>query len=118
MQSILLILFLSTTSFTFDSTETISDHLGKWEYTVDAPDMTYKGIMEFSDEDGTLDGTIQSDGVTIPLEDVVIDGDELTFSMNVQGFMCKVSGTFSGSSLKGVVAVDGFEMPLNAKRKE
>ena len=117
MIALLFVLSLFTTNFTLDHLETDSDHLGEWEYSVEAPDMTYKGVLELKSTDGMVEGTMKSDGVSIPLQDVVIDGDELSFSMNVQGFLCKVSGTFAGSNLKGVVAVDGFEMPLVAKRK-
>jgi len=99
-------------------TTELGDHTGKWDYTVEAPDMTYKGVMVLSEADGDYTGTMTSQGVEIKLNDIEIEDDEISFNMNVQGFMCKVTGTFDGDSLKGAVAVDGFEMPLVAKRAE
>ena len=93
-----------------------SKHLGKWNYEVVAPDYTYKGVMELTEVDGELGGTIKSEGVSIPLEEVTIEGDELQFKMNVQGFPCVVKGMFEGDTLKGNVEVEGMSMPLTASR--
>lgn len=106
---------LSTTAL---STATVSDHVGTWDYVVESPDMTYKGTMELEGEDGEYTGSIKSQGVSINMTDVEIDGDDLTFKMNVQGFPCKAKGTFSGDSFSGTVAVEGFTMPMTAKRAE
>jgi len=96
----------------------VSDHTGKWNYTVDAPDMTYKGVMVLSEEDGEFSGTMTSQGVEIQLKDVEVEDNEITFSMNVQGFVCKVNGTFDGDKMKGTVSVEGMEMALSATRAE
>ena len=95
----------------------INDNLGQWEYVVEAPDMTYKGIMELADSDGTVTGKIMSQGIEIPFTDVVLDGNELSFKMNVQGFPCVVKGTFEGDKFSGIVSVEGYELPLIASRK-
>ena len=96
----------------------LSDYTGNWDYTVVAPDMTYKGVMALSEADGEYAGTMTSQGVEIALKDIEIEDDEITFNMNVQGFPCKVKGTFDGDNLKGVVMVEGFEMNLTATRAE
>jgi len=96
----------------------VADYTGTWNYTVEAPDLTYEGVMVLTEEGGDYSGTMSSQGVDIDLKDVEIEDDEITFSMNVQGFPCKVKGTFDGDSLKGVVSVEGFEIPLVATRKK
>ena len=97
---------------------TFNDHLGKWSYTVEAPDMTYKGIMELTNGSEGVEGKMKADGSTIEMNDVVLDEDELSFTINVQGFLCKVKGTFSDNNFKGVVSVDGFELIMVASKEE
>ncbi len=99
-----------------DSAATITDHLGMWNYEVEAPDMTYKGTMELKEEDGEYKGTMKSQGVSIPLTDMEIDGDDITFKMNVQGFMCTVAGEFDGDTISGTVSVEGMSLPLKGTK--
>ena len=97
---------------------TISDHLGTWNYEVEAPDMVYKGTMILKEEDGEYKGSMTSQGITIPLTDMEIDGDEISFKMNVQGFMCTVAGEFDGESVSGTVSVQGMSLPLKGTKAE
>ena len=96
----------------------IADYTGEWNYVVEAPDMTYKGVMTLTEEGGDYSGVMSSQGLDIDLKDVEIEDDEITFSMNVQGFPCKVKGTFKEDTLNGVVSVEGFEIPLVATPKK
>ena len=109
-------LFLSQPAI--DNDLVASEHLGKWRYEVLSPDYTYKGIMELSEVDGALGGTINSEGVTITLEDVELENNELSCKLTVQGFPCQVKGTFDGNSFKGNVLVEGMAMPMTASRVE
>ncbi len=111
--SILSLLFFSTDVVNSDIT---SEHLGKWQYEVVTPDITYKGILELSQPDGEYAGAIKSEGVEIPLADINIDGNDITWTMNVQGFPCTVTGTFEGNTFKGNVSVEGLTMPMTASR--
>ena len=112
--SILLFVF----SFLFvENTVEVSDYLGDWNYEVTA-DVTYTGVMTLAKTDGEYSGHItSSEGYKIPFSDVVLDGNKLTFKMNVQGYPCNVSGSFEGDSFTGSVSVEGMEMPMKANRK-
>ena len=114
----LLIAFLSMflVSPDFISVETNDSVLGDWDYVVEAPDMTYKGIMSLEKEDGELAGALKSDGAEFEMTDIELDGSELSFSINVQGFPCDVTGTFEGDSFKGEVSVEGMVLIISAKR--
>lgn len=118
MQTILLILSL----FVAQPSEhiAIADYTGDWNYEVEAPDMTYKGVMTITMEDGEYGGTMSSQGVDIVLKDVEIEDDELTCSMNVQGFACNVTATFEGNKINGTVELPdmGLELPLKGSRAE
>lgn len=99
-----------------NDTAVVSDHLGTWNYEVEAPDMAYKGTLVLMEEDGEYKGSMTSQGITIPLTNIEIDGDDITFKMNVQGFMCNVSGEFDGDSVKGTVSVEGMSLPLKGTK--
>lgn len=90
--------------------------LGDWEFVVEAPDMTYKGIMNLTEEEGELKGELGADGAAYPMKDIKLEGNVLTFKLNFEGFICDVKGTFEGDSYKGEVSVEGMVLSLNAKR--
>lgn len=116
----LLISILSLFIIYPSTTETVSDYTGSWNYEVEAPDMTYKGVMIINEEDGEYSGTMTSQGIKIDLKDVEIEDDEMTCSMNVQGFVCNVKATFDGDTLSGIVTLPdmGLEIPLKGSRAE
>jgi len=94
----------------------VSDHLGKWEYKVVSPDVTYNGILEFEGKVGAYSGTLKSDGNTITLTDITFEDSMLKFKMNVQGYPCVVRAKIDKDALDGEVEVEGFYMPLTASR--
>ncbi|MDG2450209.1 MAG: hypothetical protein P8M34_11245 [Saprospiraceae bacterium] len=112
----LFIAFFSFFLTDMDNSTLISDHTGEWEYSVVSPDYTYKGVMELTIEGSEYAGLIMSEGTETELNDVKIDGNELTFNMTVQGFVCNVKGTFDGESFTGEVSVEGMALPMEAKK--
>ena len=112
----LLFVFLSLFASEVDMSTINIDHTGEWEFSVVTPDYTYKGVMELTEEDGSYTGLIISEGVETELKEVMIEGDTLTFSMNAQGFECKIKGEFDGDSFKGEVLVEGMALPMTAKK--
>lgn len=94
----------------------VADYTGEWEYSVVSPDYTYKGVMEISKEGDALTGIITAEDTETELSDVMIDGNTLTFNMNVQGFRCDVKGTFDGDEFEGEVSVEGMALPMKASR--
>ena len=112
-------LLLAVLSFLFvdHSVDITNDAvLGNWEYVVEAPDMTYKGIMNIAKEEGELKGALKADGAEYPMKDIKLEGNVLTFKLNVEGFPCDVKGTFEDDTFKGEVSVEGMLLSLNAKR--
>ncbi|MFT6811044.1 MAG: hypothetical protein ACJA01_004290 [Saprospiraceae bacterium] len=93
-----------------------ADHIGKWQYTVESPDITYKGVLEFSGEEGAYIGTLKSDGNSINLTDITFEGSKLQFKMNVQGYLCAVNAKIAKDDLSGAVSVEGMELPLSGTR--
>lgn len=100
------------------STETIADYTGSWEYEVESPDITYKGIMEINKEDGEYSGALVSEGAEYEMSEISIEGNVLTFKITVEGYPCDIKGTFEGNSFAGTVSVEGYQLPITAKRLE
>ena len=98
------------------NTTTVADHIGKWSYKVETPDVNYKGVLEFAGEAGAYTGTLKGDGTEVKLTDIDFQNNVLTFKMNVQGYPCVVDAKIDGDSLDGAVEVEGFSMPLKATR--
>ncbi len=93
-----------------------ADHIGQWQYTVESPDVTYKGVLEFGGEEGAYTGTLKSDGNSIDLTDIAFEGSALSFKMNVQGYACTVNAKIDKDNLSGAVSVDGFDLPISGTR--
>ena len=59
---------------------------------------------------------MEANGNRVPVKDLKIDGEKMTFSVYAEGFLCNVSGQFSGDSFSGGVEVEGNVMDMTAKR--
>lgn len=61
--------------------------LGKWEFVIESQDKKRTGTFKFTEEEGELMGTIESDEITSgnkELEDVVLDENNLTFTFDLE----------------------------------
>ena len=96
--------------------ETIADYTGSWEYEVESPEITYKGIMEINKEDGEYLGALVSEGAEYEMSEVSIEGNVLTFKITVEGYLCDIKGTFDDDGFAGTLSVVGYELPMTAKR--
>ncbi len=93
-----------------------NDYTGEWEYSVIGPDLTYKGIMKLDETDGEISGSLNSEGVKYEMTEVKLEGDILEFRINVGGFVCDVKGIFENDDFEGEVSVEGYSLPMKAKR--
>lgn len=94
------------------------DYTGSWSYSITGPDgVTYKGEIVLTTESGAYKGEIRSDGSSIPLKDLEIAGDEISFYIMMQGFQIDFNGTFEGNTLTAVGDVDGMEFPFKATKE-
>jgi len=82
---------------------------GTWSYVIETPEEKREGILEFTDKDGTITGTIKSNQITSgnnELESIVLDGNTVSFTFDydlggqlvVLEFNLKLKGeSFDGS---------------------
>jgi hypothetical protein len=95
----------------------ISDHTGNWNYSIAGPDgNTYKGVIVLELDGGDYKGEIQSDLGTTKLQDLEIDGNDISFNLDFSGYALQYSGTFEGDVLTALVSVEGMEIPFKATR--
>lgn len=96
-----------------------SDYTGSWSYSITGPDgVGYKGDIVLTTESGDYKGELQSEGLTIPLKDLEIAGDEISFYIMMQGYQVDFNGTFDGNTLTAMAGVEGMEFPFKATKKE
>lgn len=108
-------LFLINTDSAFDI---VADYTGSWEYVVESPDITYKGIMEIDKDGDGFSGKLVGEGTEYEMTEVSLEGNVLAFKINVEGYPCDVNGTFEGNEFSGAVSVEGMQLPITAKKVE
>jgi hypothetical protein len=82
---------------------------GVWDLTTSTPIGRIKAVVELRREDGVLTGDAHGAGERVPLTDVVLDGDQLTWKQAIAKpmrlnlvFTVTVAGdTLSGTSKAG-----------------
>ncbi|MFJ5776967.1 hypothetical protein [Streptomyces sp. NPDC093094] len=100
---------------------------GIWDLTLSTPIGRVEAVVELTDRDGTLTGTARGAGEEVPLTEVVLDGDRLTWKQSVRkpmrldlAFAVTVDGTtLTGTSRAGRLPaskVTGERRPDRAAR--
>ncbi|MGK3940141.1 hypothetical protein ABK046_17075 [Streptomyces caeruleatus] len=82
---------------------------GNWDLSISTPIGKIKAVAEFRSEDGVLVGTAHGAGEEVPLSDVVLDGDRLTWKQAITkpmrlnlAFAVTIDGdTLTGTSKAG-----------------
>ncbi|RSO41106.1 hypothetical protein DMH15_13685 [Streptomyces sp. WAC 06725] len=82
---------------------------GTWDLSMSTPIGKIKAVAEFRREDGVLVGTAHGTGEEVPLSEVVLDGDRLTWKQSITqpmrlnlAFAVTVDGdTLTGTSKAG-----------------
>ncbi|RSO03658.1 hypothetical protein DMH18_36440 [Streptomyces sp. WAC 06783] len=82
---------------------------GTWDLSMSTPIGKIKAVAEFRCEDGVLVGTAHGTGEEVPLSEVVLDGDRLTWKQSITkpmrlnlAFAVTVDGdTLTGTSKAG-----------------
>ncbi|MFJ8856951.1 hypothetical protein ACIRD8_00810 [Streptomyces sp. NPDC102451] len=77
---------------------------GIWDLSVSTPIGTIKAVVELRREDGLLTGAAHGTGEEVPLRDVLLDGDRLTWKQAVTRPMrlnLAFDVTVAGDSLAG-----------------
>lgn len=95
----------------------IADHTGTWNYSIDGPDgNTYTGAIVLELDGGDYKGEIQSELGTTKLQDLELDGDDISFNLDFSGYALEYSGSFEGDVLTATVSIEGMEIPFKATR--
>lgn len=89
-----------------ESNETVNvvkdDLIGGWEYTVaGAPEGYNKGLMMIVNQAGAYKVQVQINGGAVNGENVVVKGNKITFTVNVEGETVSVALEAKGSKLSG-----------------
>jgi len=112
------ILVLAFSSFFASATISLGDEVaGAWDYAVDTPDGVYKGQLIFSktSEDGFA-GKMVSQGGETALKDLKVEGNKVSFSLYVDGYLVKIKGAVEGDAFEGKVEVEYEYYTIKAKR--
>lgn len=78
------------------------DLIGGWEYTVaGAPEGYDKGLMMIINQAGVYKVQVQLNGGAVNGENVVVKGNKITFTVNIEGETVSVALEAKGSKLSG-----------------
>ena len=69
---------------------------GKWKSTGGEMEITYV----FEMVDGSLTGSIDTPMGALPMSNIVVDGNSISFDLDVMGNVMKSSGTFDDTEMK------------------
>ncbi len=99
------------------TTETLSDPIGTYAYTVNTPNGLVSGeIMLAKNSKGDYEGSISAYGQTFEMTDVVVMQDALHFKTAVSGYISTIKGKFEGNFYVATIYVEGVEIPLKAEK--
>jgi len=78
------------------------DLIGGWEYTVaGAPEGFDRGLMMIVNQGGVYKVQVQINGGAVNGENVVVKGNKITFTVNVEGETVSVALEAKGSKISG-----------------
>ena len=98
-----------------------ADITGTWKGTIDTPGGTFDNTFILKADGATLTGTLQGGpGGELKIEEGKIDGDKVSFAVNMEFGKLSYTGAVSGDDLKLKVTFGGGgDMPpmeINCKR--
>ena len=100
------------------SQSTASKYVGEWHYTIDWEGTEYPIRMVINTSDDGYTGMFSSEWGDLPLDDLVIEDDNLTATYDFQGNLVDFKGTFEGDTFKGMSSSGGYEIPMEAQRRQ
>lgn len=77
---------------------------GKWNIAIDTPMGTRQAELEFKTDGSTLSGTQSADGQSGPLQDPTIDGNKVSWKVDITNPMpmtLTFTGTVDGDKISG-----------------
>jgi hypothetical protein len=120
MKSLLTVLFLAVavTYVAAEPLNLVSDELeGTWSFTVETPDMVYKGKLVFAKEgDGYTGKMIMGNGEA-SLKNLKVTDNTFSFSTEAEGYYVDIKGKVEGDQLTADVAVEGTYLVMQGKKE-
>jgi hypothetical protein len=93
-----------------------ADVNGAWKGSMETPMGAMDISANFKADGNALNGTLNFMGNDVKIEKGKIDGDKVSFEINMDFGTMTYTGTVSGDELKLSVSVNGNESPLVLKR--
>lgn len=83
---------------------------GNWNLTLNTPMGAQNRALTLATDGGTLTGTIAGPQGNVPIEDGVVDGDNVSWAMMAPQLGAKIQfkGTVSGDSMNGNIELGAF----------
>jgi hypothetical protein len=85
---------------------------GEWKITIQVPGQATESVVTITDDDGSLSGTISSNGESDTLSGVSLEGDNLTFGSKFdaggQSINLAFDLTIDGDNIEGSVKAGNF----------
>lgn len=119
--SLLLLLVFSLFTVSSVSAETKKkEPLGTWHYNVaDAPYGYETGDIVLKKDDGKITGSLVfSEGYSVSLYDIKVDGKNLSFKAYVEGTEVAFDGTWSKKKIEGSITYSEGTLTLVAEPKK
>lgn len=101
-----------------DKESGVKNLLGIWEYSVpDAPYGYQEGTVTFEKVKGKLSGYLMINDYKTELEDIVVEKDNVTFNLNMEGENISFDLTINKKSFSGIVSYSAGELDVIGKMK-
>ena len=96
---------------------TSSKYVGNWHYTFQTQDGgSMDAIMNISNDGNEFSGYLSSELGSVDLEGLKIENDKLTASFVIESYDFQIEGDFKDDTFIGVTTVEGYEIPMEAKK--
>jgi len=96
-----------------------ADVAGTWKGTLETPMGPMENTIVLAADGASLTGSVKTDFFEAKVENGKLDGDKVSFEINIEFGKLVYEGTVAGDDLKlNVTGPDGSKIPLNAKRQK
>lgn len=92
---------------------------GTWTYAITGtPEGDFNGEMVLESSGSGYSGQLNSSDGTIDLENISLEGQDMSGSFYTFGYDADLKGTFEGDNFKGTVSIAGYSFPVTMTRKQ
>lgn len=91
---------------------------GTWNFSaIEAPAPYQTGCIEFLEKDGKLTGKMTSGNTTVPMENLSVSNDSISYELNVRSTVLTALLIKQNDSLKGKIFTPEGEMLITAGKQ-